>query len=135
MNPTIDAFTMQDRQALHDFLIGLPLTTGEAEPRTAICSSVRHWAEVRAPGDLAGKLFHSLYNEEVLGGWEHYSGSPDYPVPPTKKNKSSDAAYWAFEEAVLRGKSFWSVRSQYGRLRRDLARYLAEAALTWGIES
>lgn len=127
MNPKIDAFTMQDRQALHDFLIGLPLTGGGSDLPTGICSAVKcsdHMGAVR--------LFRSLYNEEVLNGWAHYTGRLSYPVPISAKNKCPARAEDAFCDVVYHSLSFWSKRSQYGRLRRDLARHLAEAALTWG---
>jgi len=130
MTSKFDTFTMQDRQALHDFLIGLPLTTGESDPRTAICSSVRHGAEERA-----AHLFRCLYTKEVLAGWEHYSGRLAYPVPVTSRCKSPVRAESAFDEAAVGEASFWSKHSEYGRLRRDLARHLAQAALTWRIGS
>jgi len=126
----IDTFTMQDRQSLHDFLIGLPMTAGCSDPPTAICSSVKHGADEGAVG-----LFRSLYNEQVLAGWGHYTGRLAYPVPVTARCKSPVRAESAFDKAACREASFWSKHSEYGRLRRDLARHLAQAALTWGIES
>jgi hypothetical protein len=130
MTSKFDTFTMQDRQALHDFLIGLPLTTGESDPRTAICSSVKY-----GMGVAAVELFRRLYTEEVLEEWEHYTGWMAYPVPVSSRCKSPVRAESAFDKAAAGKASFWSTRSEYGHLRRDLARHLAQAALTWGIES
>lgn len=62
-------------------------------------------------------------------GWEHFSGSPAYPVPPRKGQKKQEG----IEAFHIGGKLYSETPNkyvgQYGDLRRDLLRYIiAETA-------
>lgn len=65
------------------------------------------------------------YLHEVFKSWEYYTGSDEYPVPPTKVHQLTDT-----ELKVAAGTLYFSsdnkYEGEYGELRRDLARHIRE---------
>jgi len=62
-----------------------------------------------------------LFRDTQWLNWEHYSGTPEYPVPHPSKEISASVAY-----SMTPFSSFYDESTEYGRLRRDLIEHLIE---------
>ena len=79
--------------------------------QTGICGNIGdHLPNVnnRAIQFMVGKL---------AANWEHYSGTPQFPIPSSYKGVSD-------HDMFMRTENMWSKKSKYGKLRWDLLDHL-----------
>lgn len=79
--------------------------------QSGICGNISDYyrsANHRAIQFLVGKL---------AANWEHYSGTPQFPVPSSYKGVSH-------HDMFMRTENMWNKKSKYGKLRWDLLDHL-----------
>ena len=64
--------------------------------------------------------------------WEYYTGNSDYPVPVSLGNMCTEEAKEAYNRAFIRNQQYGN--TEYGDLRRDLARHCAVKLKEWSVE-
>lgn len=82
-----------------------------SNPQTGICGNISDYyrsANHRAIQFLVGKL---------AANWEHYSGTPQFPIPSSYKGVSD-------HDMFMRTENMWSKKTKYGKLRWKLLVHL-----------
>jgi len=64
--------------------------------------------------------------------WEYYTGHSDYPVPSSLGNMCPEEAKEAYRRAFRLNHQYGN--TEYGDLRRDLARHCAVKLKEWSVE-
>lgn len=121
----------EDRLKLSEFLESL--ATGKPlRPYEGICRNVR---AAFGDGSRPNMEFERAIAQGICSGWEYFSGRDLYPVPAPipEEFKNPAAPFWdvALEAERHYGRTIDHWRGEYGAKRRDLARYLSVAVLTW----
>jgi len=116
----------EDRLELSEFLLSLSL----GEPQHESCGICSNLCRSFDRGHVH-KWFAIAAEAGIYGGWEHYSGDYGFPVPGPEEYASHA---WPAMSAYLDRIPKWDRDTEYGRMRRDLARYLSVAVLTWGLK-
>lgn len=121
----------EQRTKLSQFLESL--ATGQPPLLDAgICRNV---SKVFRYGSRPSLEFERAIAQGICSGWEYFSGRDLYPVPAPipEEFKNPAAPFWDVE--VEAEAHYWRTpdhwRGEYGKMRRDLARYLSVAVLTW----
>ena len=83
------------------------------ERRTGICAIVRDYIPYEAWEDF------DAWMRKAVVKWPHFSGSFLYPVDDGSIDSAEDQFYAARYEARM-----WDEKTEYGRLRWDLLRFL-----------
>jgi len=118
---------MQLSKFLESLATGLPSLLD-----AGICRNVN---KAFGDGSVTGVEFQRAIAQGICSGWEHFSGRDLYPVPAPvpEESKNPAAPFWDVHFEAER--HYWETRyhwrGEYGDKRRDLARYLSVAVLTW----
>lgn len=113
----------EQRLELSDWLFSLAF--GEPEdPGCGICWNLSS----EFPDCETARWFWRAVDDGIYKWWEHYSGDNAYPVPGPKEYAT---CRWPEMSAYLDSIPKWDRNTEYGRMRRDLAKYLSTAVLTW----
>lgn len=74
----------------------------------------------RIIGRFMGQCLADSSFAKACESWEHFSGSLTYPVPCPEFPREETYAAWMYKET----ENLWE--GEYGELRRDFARHLAD---------